>query len=171
MSRHLQPLDFWGCSTGKVPNRQEQRVERSQVPHARFVSMGLGFSSLRNFLAHPCSGRSSDRCLASLRCRISSPFLNSQQFINLNQSPLTLHAFRPTAPRPIPRMLHQLPAARAASAFVAIPTASNFSSPSISWLLRARLSASAHDSACITPDTDTNPKTHARRVARTPSKS
>jgi hypothetical protein len=33
MSRHLHPLDFRGCSPEKVPNQQEQRVERSQVPH------------------------------------------------------------------------------------------------------------------------------------------
>jgi len=40
MSRHLQPLDFWGCPSEKVPNRKEQRVERSQVPHPWFLRVG-----------------------------------------------------------------------------------------------------------------------------------
>ena len=44
MSRHLQPLDFWGCSSEKVPNQKEQRVERSQVAHPCGVGLGKGGS-------------------------------------------------------------------------------------------------------------------------------
>jgi len=44
MSRHLQLLDFWGCSPEKVPNQQELRVERSQVPHTPPLRVGLGWA-------------------------------------------------------------------------------------------------------------------------------
>src|ERR1700719_4268985 len=44
MSRHLQLLDFWGCSPEKVPNQQEQRVERSQVPHPLPAAAGKGWA-------------------------------------------------------------------------------------------------------------------------------